>query len=156
MIEAIKNALAVVSLTPTDGIMIVFGTVVIFMLHSFMANRVFAPLLEHVEQRESLTSGALLAASQMRQKTQALQQRFEEAIFKARVEGNTKKSETVAAAKEQASRIIRDAESEAAKEVIAGREAIAKQLAQANTLAEAQAKDLADQIASRVDSQLGH
>ena len=65
MAESVKSALAVVSLTPTDGVMIVVGTFLIFVLYRFMASRVFAPLLEHVEQRESLTSGALHDASQM-------------------------------------------------------------------------------------------
>ena len=154
MLETVKNALAVVSLTPTDGVMIVVGTVLIFMLHRAMATKVFAPLLEHVEQRESSTTGALHAASQMRQKTEALRTRFDEAIFRARVEGNSKKLEIVNAAKDQAAKIIRDAETEVARDLQAGREALAKQVAQANTAAEVEAHELAKQLASQVDSQL--
>jgi F0F1-type ATP synthase membrane subunit b/b' len=154
MSETIVNILKTVSLTPTDGVMIVVGTVLIFLLHRFLANSVFSPLLEHVEQREALTTGALHTASQMRQKAEALKGRFDEAIFRARVEGNSKRAEIVSNAKDQASRIIRAAESEAANEVQVGRDAIARQIAQANTSAEATVQDLAKQLAGRVDSQL--
>lgn len=154
MSETIVNILKTVSLTPTDGVMIVVGTVLIFVLHRFLASSVFSPILEHVEQREALTTGALHTASQMRQKTEGLRARFDESIFRARVEGNTKRAEIVNAAKDQASKIIRDAESEAAKEVQAGRDAIARQIASANAGAESVVQDLAQQLAARVDAQL--
>ena len=154
MSETIVNILKTVSLTPIDGVMIVVGTVLIFLLHRFLAASVFAPLIEHVEQREALTTGALHTASQMRQKATALKARFDEAIFRARIEGNSKRAEIVSKAKDEASRIIRLAESEAAHEVKVGREAIAQQIAQANTSAEATVQDLAKQLAGRVDSQL--
>jgi F0F1-type ATP synthase membrane subunit b/b' len=154
MSETIVNILQTVSLTPTDGVMIVVGTVLIFVLHRLLAVSVFAPLLEHVEQREALTTGALHTASQMRQKAEALKARFDDAIFRARVEGNSKRAEIVSAAKDEASKIIRNAESEAAQEVQAGRDAIARQVAQANASAENAIQDLAKQLAGRVDEQL--
>ncbi len=154
MLDSLISLLKVVDLTPLDGIMVVVCTALIFVLHRILANSVFSPLLEHVEQRESLTSGALLAASQMRQKTDALRSRFDEAIFKARVEGNQKATEIVSAAKDQAAKIIRDAEGDAAREIQAGRDAIAKQIAQANQAAEKEAQDLAGRLAAQVDTQL--
>jgi F0F1-type ATP synthase membrane subunit b/b' len=154
MLDSIVGLLKVVDLTPLDGVMALVGTVLIFLLHRVLANSVFSPLLEHVEQRESLTSGALLAASQMRQKTEALKARFDEAMFKARVEGNQKAAEIVSAAKDQAAKIIRDAENDAAREIQAGREAIAKQISQANQAAEKEAQDLAGRLAAQVDTQL--
>lgn len=154
MLQTLTNALATVSLTPTDGVMILVGTALIFVLHRFMATSVFGPILEHVEERESVTAGALHAAAQMRQKTEALKARFDEGIFQARVAGNSKRQELINAAKDQASKIIRDAEQEAAKEIAAGREAIARQLSQAASGSESAAQDLAQQLAARVDSQL--
>ena len=155
MLDTIKDTLAIVSLTPIDGVMIVCGTVLIFTLHRIMARKVFAPLLEHVEQRESVTTGALFTANQMRQKAEALRARFDEAIFRARVEGNSKKAEIVSAAKDQAAKIIRDAENEVAAMIQAGRDDIAKQIERASVAVEGEAKDLAQRLASQVDSQLG-
>jgi F0F1-type ATP synthase membrane subunit b/b' len=154
MIDSIVNILAVVSLTPTDGIMIVVCTVLMFVLYKALEVKVFAPLLEHVEQRESLTSGAVFTASQMRQKSAALKARFDESIFKARVAGNTKRSEIVAAAKEKASGIIRNAENDAATELNAGRQEISRQIASAQTGVEGEARELANRLAGQVDAQL--
>jgi len=154
MIDSIVNILAVVSLTPTDGIMIVVCTVLMFVLYKALEVKVFAPLLEHVEQRESLTSGAVFTASQMRQKSAALKARFDESIFKARVAGNTKRSEIVAAAKDKASRIIRNAENDAAAELKAGRQDISRQIASAQTGVEGEARELANRLAGQVDAQL--
>jgi F0F1-type ATP synthase membrane subunit b/b' len=154
MSDTLTNALATISLTPTDGVMILVCTVLIFVLYRYMATAVFAPLLEHVEERESVTAGALHAASQMRQKTEALKARFDDGIFQARVAGNTKRLEIVNAAKDQASQVIREAEQQAAKEISAGREAIARQLSEASANSETAARELAQQMAARVDSQL--
>jgi F0F1-type ATP synthase membrane subunit b/b' len=154
MLDSLVGLLKVIDLSPLDGVMVLVGTVLIFVLHRILANSVFSPLLEHVEARESLTSGALLAASQMRQKTDALKSRFDDAMFKARVEGNQKAAEIVSAAKEKAAQVIRDAENEAAREIQAGRDAIAKQIAQANQAAEQEAQDLAGRLAAQVDTQL--
>jgi F-type H+-transporting ATPase subunit b len=154
MIDSIVNILAVVSLTPTDGIMIVVCTVLMFVLYKALEVKVFAPLLEHVEQRESLTSGAVFTASQMRQKSAALKARFDESIFKARVAGNTKRSEIVAAAKDKASSIIRNAENDAAAELKAGRQDISRQIASAQTGVEGEARELANRLAGQVDAQL--
>jgi F0F1-type ATP synthase membrane subunit b/b' len=154
MLESLKNTLSAVSLTPTDGVMIVVGTILIFALHRVLATKVFAPLLEHVEQRESVTTGALFTAAQMRQKTEALRARFDEEIFRARVEGKRRAAEIVDAAKKKASAIVSDAEREAAGELQAGREAIARQVEQAKTSAEGEARDLAGRLTSQVDAQL--
>lgn len=154
MIDSIVNILAVVSLTPTDGIMIVVCTVLMFVLYKALEVKVFAPLLEHVERRESLTSGAVFTASQMRQKSAALKARFDESIFKARVAGNTKRSEIVAAAKDKASSIIRNAENDAAAELKAGRQDISRQIASAQTGVEGEARELANRLAGQVDAQL--
>jgi len=155
MVDTIINILAAVSLTPTDGVMIVVCTGLMFLLYKVLENKVFMPLLEHVEQRESLTTGAAFTATQMRQKTAALKARFDESIFKARVEGSAKRAEIVAAAKEKAAAIIREAENQAAAELAAGRQEIAKQISSAQTGAEGAAQDLAKTLASQVDSQLG-
>jgi F0F1-type ATP synthase membrane subunit b/b' len=154
MIDSLINILAAVSLTPTDGVMIVVCTGLVFLLYKTLEVKVFAPLLEHVEQRESLTSGAVFTATQMRQKSAALKARFDEAIFKARVAGNTKRAEIVVAAKEKASAIVRSAENEAARELGAGRQDISKQIANARTGAEGEAQELAKRLASQVDTQL--
>jgi len=154
MIDSIISILAAVSLTPIDGIMIVVCLGLLFMLYKTLEIKVFAPLLEHVEQRESLTTGAVFSASQMRQKSAALKARFDEALFKARVEGNTKRAEIIASAKDRASAIIRQAESEAASELAAGRREIAKQVASAQIGAEGEAQELAKRLASQVDARL--
>jgi F0F1-type ATP synthase membrane subunit b/b' len=123
-------------------------------LYNTLEAKVFAPLLEHVEQRESLTSGAVFTASQMRQKSSALKARFDESIFRARVAGNTKRSEIVAAAKEKASSIIRSAENDAAAELKAGRQEISRQITSAQAGVEGEARELANRLAGQVDAQL--
>jgi F0F1-type ATP synthase membrane subunit b/b' len=154
MLETVVSILKAVSLTPTDGIMILVCTGLLTILYKLLAVKVFNPLLEHVEQRESLTSGAVHTAGQMRQKTAALKARFDEAIFKARVEGNTKRSEIVAAAKDKARAIVQSAEDEAAAELVAGRQEIARKLATAKSGADAEADLIAMQLVAQVDNHL--
>ncbi len=155
MIDSIVNTLAVVSLTPLDGIMIVVCTVLMFVLYKVLEVRVFTPLLEHIEHRESLTTGAVFTATQMRQKSAALKARFDEAIFKARVAGNTKRSEIVATAKDRAAAIVRNAENDAALELKSGRQEISRQITNAQTGVEQDARELANRLAGQVDAQLG-
>ena len=85
MQDTIVQALKVFDLTPLDGVMIIVGTVLIFALYKSLEVLVFQPTMEHVEQRESATVGALFTADQMRQKTTALRARHTEALFQARV-----------------------------------------------------------------------
>jgi vacuolar-type H+-ATPase subunit H len=90
----------------------------------------------------------------MRQKSAALKARFDEALFRARVEGNTKRAEIISNAKSRASAVISQAENEAANELGAGRLEIAKQIAAAQTTAEGEAQELAKRLATQVDAQL--
>lgn len=154
MTDTLVTILATVSLTPIDGIMIVVCLGLLLLLYKMLEIKVFTPILEHIEQRESLTTGAVFSASQMRQKSAALKARFDEAIFKARVEGNTKRAEIVTAAKARATEIVRQAETDAARELGAGRKEITKQTAAAQAKAEGEAQELANRIASQVDAQL--
>lgn len=154
MIDTLVAILATVSLTPLDGIMIVVCLGLLSLLYKMLEVKVFTPILEHVEQRESLTTGAVFSASQMRQKSAALKARFDEALFKARVEGNTKRAEIVTSAKARATEIVRQAETEAANELGAGRKEISNQMTAAQTKAEGEAQELAKRLASQVDAQL--
>lgn len=150
----LHNVLAAVSLTETDGLMILVGTGLIFTLYKSLQNLVFQPLLEHVEQRESVTEGALFTAQQMREKALALRSRYDEAMFQARVEGNRTRTDIIAEAKTQAAQIVSAAEADAAAELKAGRAAIADQLSKAKQSAEKEATVLAATLASQVDAQL--
>lgn len=154
MLEPVVNILGAISLTPTDGIMILVCTVLLTILYKLLAVKVFNPLLEHLEKRESLTSGAVHTAGQMRQKTAALRARFDDAIFKARIEGNTKRSEIVAAAKEKALALVHTAEGEASAELAAGRKEIARKLATAQSSADAEADLIATRLVAQVDNHL--
>jgi F0F1-type ATP synthase membrane subunit b/b' len=154
MLQKVKDILEAISLSPLDGVMILVCTLLIAILYKLLAVKVFNPLLEHVERRESLTSGAVHTAAQMRQKTVALRSRFDEAIFKARVEGNAKRAEIVAAAKKSAHEIIRAAEEDASNELIAGRQEIARKIAAANSGADTEVQNIATQLVTQVDSHL--
>jgi F0F1-type ATP synthase membrane subunit b/b' len=154
MIDSLIAILATVSLTPVDGIMIVVCFGLLCLLYKTLEIKVFAPILEHIEERESLTTGAVFSASQMRQKSAALKARFDEALFRARVEGNTKRAEIISNAKSRASAVISQAENEAANELGAGRQEIAKQISAAQTTAEGEAQELAKRLATQVDAQL--
>ncbi len=156
MLDSIISILKAISLEPIDAVMIVVGIVLIFAFQELLRRFVFNPLLTHVETRESLTTGAVHTAAQMRQKTAALKARFDEGIFAARVEGNAKRAAIISAAKQEASDIIRAAEQEAAKRVQDGRQAIASQVSQARVGAEAAANDLAKALVSQVDSHLAN
>jgi F0F1-type ATP synthase membrane subunit b/b' len=154
MQQTIVNILSAFSLTPTDGVMILVGTALIFALYKALDILVFAPTLEHVEQRESVTVGALFTADQMRQKTTALRARHADAMFQARVEANRTRADIIREAKGQAAEIVSKAETEAAAELAAGRAAIQQQIARAEGGAEREVQDLAATMARQVDSQL--
>lgn len=154
MLETITTILNAISLTPLDAVMIVVGTALIFVLYKSLEIAVFTPLLEHIEQREGVTSGALFTAGQMRQKAQALRARYDQGMFEARVGANRKRAEIVQDGKARAASIVAQAEQEANATVQAGRSAIAEQLKSAQTQADAQAQDLASKLASQVDNQL--
>ncbi len=146
--------LQTVDLTNQDAVMILVGLAFMYILYFALARRVFAPLLEHIEHRESVTAGALHAADQMREKGRALRARYDEGLFQARLEANTKKNEILAAAKKVASETLAGAETAAASELQAGRAMIEKQIRDADARIELEAKDLAERLATKVDSQL--
>jgi F-type H+-transporting ATPase subunit b len=156
MLDSILSALKAISLEPIDAVMIPVGVVLIFAFQELLRHFVFKPVLAHIEERESLTTGAVHTAAQMRQKSAALKARYEEGIFAARVEGNSKRAAILNSAKSEASEIVKAAEQDAAKRVQVGREEIANQVAKAKVGAEAAAADLAKALASRVDSQLAN
>jgi F0F1-type ATP synthase membrane subunit b/b' len=111
-------------------------------------------VLAHVEQRESVTEGALFTADQMRQKAQALRARYDENLLQTRIEANRVKADIVAKAKQDASAILSEAEAVAARELSAGRAAIERQVTEAKQRAESDAQELAAILSSKVDSQL--
>jgi len=142
------------SLTNEDGQMIVVGTIFLFALYFSLRSALFKPLLRHIEERESVTEGAIHTASQMRQKAQALRERYDEGMLQARIAANKERQTVVAKAKTTASSILGDAEARAAQELQAGRQSIDSALQQAYAKAEGEAQILADSITSKVDSQL--
>jgi F0F1-type ATP synthase membrane subunit b/b' len=151
--NSIEAILAAVSLTPEDGKMIVFGTALIFTLYFTLRRTLFAPMLEHIEEREGVTVGAL-HADQMRQKSEALRARYDDALFQARVEANRERGEILSKARSEAQAVIDQAEVEAARELQVGRAEIERQMTQAQARAEAEVEALAETLVTRVDSQL--
>jgi len=142
------------SLTNEDGLMIVVGTVFLFALYFALRSTLFKPLLRHLEERESVTAGAVHTAAQMRQKAQALRERYDEGMLQARVAANKERQTSVAKAKAAATTVVADAEAKAAQELQAGRQSIEVALQQAYAKAEGEAQALADSLTSKVDSQL--
>jgi F0F1-type ATP synthase membrane subunit b/b' len=141
-------------LTNQDGQMIVVGTIFIYALYFALRSALFKPLLRHVEEREGVTAGAVHTASQMRQKAQALRERYDEGMLQARIAANKARSEVVVHAKAAAGKVVADAEAQAAKELQAGRQGIEGALQQAYQKAEGEAKALAEALTSKVDAQL--
>ena len=141
-------------ITIDDVQMIVVGTVFIYALYFAMRSALFKPLLRHVEEREGVTAGALHTAAQMRQKAQALRERYDEGMLQARLAANKERGELVSKAKVTASGVISEAEAQAAKELRAGRQGIDAALQSAYQKAEGEAKVLADTLTAKVDSQL--
>lgn len=152
--EQTHPALQMLHLTNEDAVMILVGLAFIYLLYFTLSKKLFGPLLEHLEHREGVTAGALHAADQMRQKGEALRARYDEGLFQARLEANRQKNEILAAAKKSASETIGSAEEAAAQELQAGRTAIEKQIRDAQGRIEAEAKELAQKLASTVDAQL--
>ena len=142
------------SLTNEDGQMIIVGTVFLFALYFALRSTLFKPLLQHLEERESVTAGAVHTASQMRQKAKALRERYDEGMLQARIAANKERQTAVAKAKNTASSIVSEAEAKAAQELQAGRQSIDSALQQAYGRAEGEAHALADTLTSKVDSQL--
>ena len=141
-------------ITIDDVQMIVVGTVFIYALYFAMRSALFKPLLRHVEEREGVTAGALHTAAQMRQKAQALRERYDEGMLQARLAANKERGELVSKAKVAANGVISEAENQAAKELQAGRQGIDAALQSAYQKAEGEAKVLADTLTAKVDSQL--
>jgi F0F1-type ATP synthase membrane subunit b/b' len=154
MEESASPLLQLFSLTTLDAQMIVVGTLFIFALYAALSQALFKPLLRHLEERESVTAGALHAASQMRQKATALRERYDEGMLQARIAANKERAQMVLEAKKAAADTVAKAEAEAAVQLQAGRQVIAGSIAKANTSADAQAKALADALSSKVDAQL--
>jgi F0F1-type ATP synthase membrane subunit b/b' len=152
--STLESILGAVALTPQDGKMIVIGTLLIFGLYFTLRRKLFAPMLEHIEQREGVTVGALHTAEQMRQKAEALRTRYDEALFQARVEANRERGEIVSEAQSEAQAIIDRAEVDAAQELQVGRAAIERQISEAQAKADAEVQSLAETLVSRVDAQL--
>ena len=150
----IESALSAVSLTLEDGRMIVVGTILLFVLYKFFERKLFAPLLEHLECREGVTTGASFTADQMRQKAEALRQRYDNALFQTRVEANREKADILARAKAEGQLLIDQAEAEASEELEAGRALIQRQITAARNRADEEVRALADTLVSQVDSQL--
>lgn len=142
------------SLTNEDGQMIVVGTVFLFALYFALRSALFKPLLRHVEEREAVTAGAVHTATQMRQKAQALRDRYDEGMLQARIAANKERQAVVAKAKTTATSVASDAETKAAQELQAGRQSIDSALQQAYAKADGEAQALADTLTSKVDSQL--
>lgn len=141
-------------LTNQDAQMIVVGTIFIYALYFALRSALFKPLLRHVEEREGVTAGALHTAGQMRQKAQALRERYDEGMLQARIAANKERSDLVAKAKVSANGVVAEAEGQAAKELQAGRQGIEAALQSAYQKAEGEAKVLADTLTQKVDSQL--
>ncbi len=154
MVDTIVSLLKIVDLTPADGVASVIGTAVLFVFYQILSKRVFQPVLAHIEKREELTTGYLRTASEMKQKTSALREQYEGALFEARVEAQSARSLAVAAAKEKAATILRLAEEEAQKQVVEGRSVIQEQIAKAEAASEEEVTSLADTLTGSVDARL--
>lgn len=154
MEDSAAGTLALFSLTALDAKMIGVGTVFIFALYSALSSALFKPLMRHIEEREGVTAGALHTASQMRQKAQALRERYDEGMLQARIAANKERNQMVLEAKKVAAETVSKAEAVAASELQAGRQVIARSIEQANASAELQSKALAETLSSKVDSQL--
>ena len=154
MEQTITDVLAAISLTPLDAKMILVGTVFIFGLYRALEKGLFRPVLAHVEQRESVTEGALFTAGQMKQKAQALRARYDESLLQTRLEANRERADIVANAKQEAASIVAAAEGVAASELASGRAAIERQIGEARQRAEVDAQELAQLLSAKVDSQL--
>ena len=152
--NSMSNILHEVDLTNQDGLMILVGTAFIYLLYFTLSKKLFSPLLEHLEHREGVTTGALHAAAQMRQKGQALRARYDEGLFQARVEANRQKNDILTAARKAASETIAAAEASAAAELQSGRAAIEKQISDSQSRIDSEARELADKLAAKVDAQL--
>jgi len=152
--EETNPILQLFSLTALDAKMIGVGTVFILALYAALKTALFKPLLRHVEEREGVTAGALHTAGQMRQKAQALRDRYDDGMLQSRIAANKERAEVVSRAKSQAVGVVSEAEAQAARELQAGRQAIAEAIKQANQRAEGEAKALADTLSSKVDAQL--
>jgi F0F1-type ATP synthase membrane subunit b/b' len=142
------------SLTNQDGQMIVVGTALLFALYFALRSAVFKPLLQHIEERETVTEGAVHTASQMRQKAQALRGRYDEGMLQARIAANKERQVAIGKAKTLATSIIGESEAKAAQELQAGRQSIDSALQQAYTRAEGEAQAIAETLTTKVDSQL--
>lgn len=154
MSELYNQFLEAFSLSAYDVPMIGVGLTFFFFLYKILELKVFLPAIEHIEQRESATIGSAESAVLMRQKATALKERYERELFEARLEANKQRIEIVSRAKNEAQNLINGAESEIANLISKGRMTIQDQIRNCQTKANSEAKQLAELLIKKVDSEL--
>lgn len=97
-------------LVPLDLAMIAVGALLFFAFYKLFAGIFVEPMLAVIRAREAATSGAEASAAENRQRAAALNAQYEEQLSNARIAAMQRRFELVGKAKQEAARIIEEAE----------------------------------------------
>jgi len=108
-----ENVFAMFDITPFDGVMILVGAVFFVVIWKSLQKVLFDPYLKLVEEREQATSGAKDYAAREVAEAKELTQEYERRIMEGRIAALEEKIKELDRAKQEAAKIISQAENEA-------------------------------------------
>ena len=148
--ETFAKILKNFDLVPFDVLMIGVGAALFVVLWRVLARVFFIPYLTLVEAREQATSGADLAAGDMRKRAEQIRRNYENRITAARVEAVKEKLDAVQAAKREAARILDKAEGQAQETLRSARWDMGRKIGELRTEILREADRIAGQIVDKL------
>lgn len=137
-------------LVPLDVTMILVGAVFFALLTKVLGRFMFAPYLALTEAREKATVGATADASSKTEQAKALGIECDERIRRERIEALQGKFLRVSKAREQASKIVSEAENEVRVVLERARAEAEREIAALRTRLDADVPSLSDQVVQKV------
>jgi F0F1-type ATP synthase membrane subunit b/b' len=147
-----KEILAIFTLTPIDGYMILVSSVLFFFFWRMLDVKVFQPFIDLSQKREELTVGSTERAKLYEAQTDQLHQKLDRELTQARVDAMKMKLERLAKARQEASGIIAKAQSEAHQHIHRSREEIKAKIDQASAVLDKTTDELSAEITRRIFS----
>lgn len=147
-----ESILQLFSLTPLDGKMILVCALLFFLLYKALDRCLFSPLIDLVEARETATSYATDAASDLKEHASELARAYDAAILDARVAATKAKFDQVAQARETATKLVQQAEAEAQATLARARDEQQRSRDRLRTEIFGALNDMVEQVITKVSS----
>jgi len=142
-------------LTPFDVVMIGVGVAFFFVLWAVLERVLFAPYLQLLETRESMTSGSEALAHEKRGEVEKVTREYDARIQQARIEAMTSQAAIIQKAQQRAQQIVEKAEGEAQEHVRTTRWDTKKSYEEAQKQTRDQVEALASQLVGSITGTSG-